>query len=67
MPLSVESEQRAFRPNEAAARMGISRSRLYVELAAGRIKAKKLGTATLVPAVEIDRWLAELPDWHPDD
>lgn len=59
--------QVAYRPAQAAKRMGISRSQLYLEMRGGRIKAHKLGSATLIAATEIDRWLAELPEWQPDD
>ena len=46
--------------------MGISRGTLYAELAAGRLKAHKVGRATLIADDEIRRWLAELPPWTDD-
>jgi excisionase family DNA binding protein len=63
----TEDQPAAYRPAGAARRMGISRSQLYVELAAGRLKARKHGKCTLITATEIDRWLAELPQWEPQD
>jgi excisionase family DNA binding protein len=60
-------EQVAYRPRDAARLMGISRSQLYEELQARRITARKNGRATLIPAHEIARWLAALPEWHPQD
>jgi hypothetical protein len=40
-----------------------SRSVVYEELAAGRLKAKKLGARTIIPADEARRWLQSLPDF----
>jgi len=40
----------------------VSRSKLYEELAAGRLKAKKFGSRTIIPADEAKRWLDSLPD-----
>ena len=47
-------------PN-AAGRMGISRSQLYVELKQQLIKALKVGSRTIIARAEQDRWLAALP------
>lgn len=40
---------------------GIGKSKLYEMLAAGEIKAKKVGKRTLIPGEEGRRWLASLP------
>ncbi|QGN56179.1 DNA-binding protein [Novosphingobium sp. Gsoil 351] len=48
-------------PAAAAKRLGICRAQLYVELAAGRLVARKAGRRTLIARVEQDRWLAALP------
>lgn len=48
-------------PLIAARRLGVSRSQFYLELRAGRIRARKLGRRTLVPRAEQARWLSELP------
>lgn len=48
-------------PIVAARRMGIGRSQLYRELAAGRITARKVGRRTLFERTEQARWLASLP------
>ncbi len=45
----------------AQARYGLSRTRLYRLLAAGRIEARKLGGRTLVVAESADRFMAALP------
>ena len=45
---------------EAAWRLGLSRTRLYQELAAGRIKAVKAGRRTLVLTESLEAYLAQL-------
>jgi hypothetical protein len=40
-----------------------SRSILYQELSSGRLRAKKLGARTIIPADEARRWLQSLPDF----
>jgi hypothetical protein len=44
----------------------VSRSKLYEEMAAGRLKAKKFGARTIIPADEARRWLDSLPDFTPE-
>jgi excisionase family DNA binding protein len=51
----------AYRLNEAATALGISRAYLCKLIAAGDIKAVKLGDAVLVPTVELTQMLARLP------
>jgi excisionase family DNA binding protein len=41
--------------------LGISRSKAYEEIAAGRLQAVKCGTRTLVPYASGEAWLASLP------
>jgi hypothetical protein len=41
----------------------ISRSKIYEEMAAGRLRAKKFGARTIIPADEARRWLQSLPDF----
>ena len=64
MPSIAASEypRAALRVSEACASLSISRSKLYEELAAGRLKALKAGSRTLIPVSSIDAWLAQLPD-----
>jgi excisionase family DNA binding protein len=52
----------ALRVREACVSLSISRSKLYEEVAAGRIKALKAGSRTLIPVASIDAWLSSLPD-----
>jgi excisionase family DNA binding protein len=39
---------------------GISRSKTYEEIAAGRLRPVKVGKRTLIPVTEAERWLASL-------
>ena len=45
----------------ACARLGCSRSTIYLEIAAGRLKALKARGRTLITRAEQDRWLSALP------
>lgn len=48
----------------AAKRLGISRSALYLELKAGRLRGLKAGRRTIISrAAQVD-WLAALPASH---
>ena len=51
----------AFPMSEVRARLGISRSKAYEEIAAGRLRAVKCGTRTLIPYASGEAWLASLP------
>ena len=42
-------------------RFGISHSKTYEEIAAGRLRAVKVGRKTLVPHDAASKWLAALP------
>ena len=39
---------------------GAGRSKLYEEMAAGRLKARKLGRRTLIETAELRRWIENL-------
>lgn len=45
----------------AAMRLGICRAKTYLEIAAGRLTAKKAGRRTLILRTEQERWLSALP------
>ena len=53
--------KRAFRIDEFAARNSISRSQAYLEIKAGRLTARKVGSATLITTEDEDAWLRALP------
>jgi excisionase family DNA binding protein len=64
--VTAESEAvepiKAYRVGEACRVLSISKSQLYRELAAGRLRAKKAGAITLIPTKAVDAWLEGLPD-----
>lgn len=51
----------AFAMSEVQDRLGISRSKAYEEIAAGRLRAVKCGTRTLIPYASGEAWLNGLP------
>ena len=51
----------AFPMSEVRARLGISRSKAYEEIAAGRLRAVKCGARTLIPYASGKAWLNSLP------
>jgi excisionase family DNA binding protein len=51
----------AFSPNEAAEALGISRAKLYEELASGRLRSLRAGKRRLIPIGALDEWLSDLP------
>lgn len=58
---SIDVPRAALRVSEACSALAISRSKLYLELAAGRLRAVKCGRRTLIPVTEIKAWLDGLP------
>lgn len=54
-------EKAAYSMNEAAAKVGLSRSYLYQEAAAGRLATKKVGRRRLVLGCDLATWLDALP------
>jgi excisionase family DNA binding protein len=53
---------RALRVADACRSLSISKSQLYREMAAGRLRAVKCGAITLIPAEAADAWLNSLPN-----
>lgn len=51
----------AYRPKEAAAALGVSRSTIYEMIADGKLEARKLGGATLIRHEELVRVLEGAP------
>lgn len=45
---------------EAARRLSLGRSTLYVELSSGRLQSVHVGRRRLIPAAALDSWLANL-------
>ena len=54
-------QKRAFRIDEFAHRNSISRAQVYIELKAGRLNARKVGSATLITIEDENAWLQALP------
>jgi excisionase family DNA binding protein len=51
----------AYSPQAACAILGIGLTKLYLEIARGRIEARKAGNRTLIPAVSLLDYLSALP------
>ena len=49
-----------LRLDEAARALGVSRATLYRLIAAGRLRAVRVGRATRIPARELERFVREL-------
>jgi hypothetical protein len=61
MEIVAGQAKRAFRIEEFAHRNSISRAQVYIELKAGRLNARKVGSATLITIEDENAWLASLP------
>lgn len=48
---------------EAIQGSGLGRTKLYEEINAGRLKAKKCGRRTLIAIVDYQNWLDQLDDF----
>ena len=53
-----------FTVNEFCKWASIGRTKLYAEMNAGRIVAKKFGSRTLIPRAEAQKWVEQLPMKH---
>jgi len=49
----------AYRPEEAAAAIGVSRDMIFKLLASGQLKGWRIGAARLISADEIKRFIGE--------
>ncbi|MET4607636.1 excisionase family DNA binding protein [Bradyrhizobium sp. JR4.1] len=47
---------------EAAKAIGISRTSIYVEIAKGRLRVRKVGRRSLISDADLKAWLAALPN-----
>jgi hypothetical protein len=52
----------AYPLNDFADAIGVGRSKLYAEIKAGRLKAKKVGSRTIITSAAAHTYLAALPD-----
>jgi excisionase family DNA binding protein len=53
-------EQLLFRPDEAAERLGIGRTKVYQLMAAGQLRSVKIGAARRVSATALAEFVAAL-------
>ncbi|CAN5765367.1 hypothetical protein BH23ACT2_BH23ACT2_20840 [soil metagenome] len=51
----------AYSPAEAAAEAGVSRSHIYSEMAAGRLRSRHAGRRRLILGQDLADWLDSLP------
>lgn len=56
----------AYRPAEFAQVVGVSLTKIYAEIGAGRLIARKFGSSTLIDTQEGLRWLRSLPIYTED-
>lgn len=50
----------AYRPQEAAEAMGISRRTIEREIESGKLRARKIGRSTVILATDLEQWAMEL-------
>lgn len=55
----------AMKLRDFLARYGISRSTAFEQMAAGRLKARRLGSHLLISKKDADAWLTSLPERAP--
>ncbi len=60
--VEARSEPLAVPMTKVTEWLGISRSKGYEEIAAGRLKAKKCGSKTIIPYASGEVWLNGLPE-----
>jgi hypothetical protein len=51
----------ALPPTEAAISVGISSTELYRQIALGALRARKIGSRTVIEIDELHRWVGSLP------
>lgn len=61
----MTTEPLAYPLPEFLTRFGVSRSTAYREINAGRLKARKRGSRTIITAADAQEWLASLPAFEP--
>ena len=58
------SQRIAYGMDEAAETAGIGLTKLREEIAAKRLRARKLGSRTIITRDDLEAWAAALPDIH---
>jgi excisionase family DNA binding protein len=62
---AIEREPLAYRIEEAAKRIGVSRATFYRFIAAGRLKTVKIGRIRLISARALDALIENVPTRRP--
>jgi excisionase family DNA binding protein len=60
--ITLDPSRLAYRIDDLAEALGVSRTKLYSEIAAGKLRAVKLGSRTLVTTRDANDYLSRLPD-----
>lgn len=60
-PDRIDTETLAYDVNDAMRVLSIGRNKLYDEITAGRLDARKVGRRTVIPRAAIETWLSNLP------
>jgi excisionase family DNA binding protein len=55
----MNSDQVLFDIRNVCRITGLGRSRIYVELQAGRLRSIKVGSRRLIPNAALEQWIAE--------
>ncbi|WP_454655134.1 helix-turn-helix domain-containing protein [Bosea beijingensis] len=63
--MTIHIEPEAMKLRDFLKRYGISRSAAFEHMAAGRLKARRLGAHLLITKHDADEWLASLPARSP--
>jgi excisionase family DNA binding protein len=58
--MTTNDQQQALSVKEYARRVGIGRTRLYVEIRLGRVKVLKSGRRTIIPVAEVEAFFLRL-------
>jgi hypothetical protein len=59
---TLEPGRLAYPLNDFADAIGVGRSKVYAEIKAGRLKAKKIGSRTIITSDAAHTYLDALPD-----
>ena len=62
MTQSVIGQRNAWSIAEVAKRNGLSRAFVRLEIARGRLRAKRMGRRVLIPVVSEREWMQSAPD-----
>jgi excisionase family DNA binding protein len=59
---TIEADRLAYSINDFAELIGIGRTKVYAEIRDGRLRAKKLGSRTLITGKAASEFISRLPD-----